>query len=396
MHVGPKSVYPWQLREETGTRDSWWIANRAEAFFERSKAEDKPFFLTTAFIDPHRDRSRGGFGNDKKYDEHVHVLDIPTNEVTIPSWTSDCPETREELSEYYRAIHRFDQGVGFILDRLEKQGLADSTLVIVTSDNGPPFVNSKATLYDSGVCLPLVVRSPGAKNKGIANPNLVSYIDILPTFLDWAGLPLDSRSHEKSPKRIGRSILPILDRADIAPETEWQQHVFCSHTFHERMNYWPTRVIRTRKYKYHRNIAWQLPFAIATDLYLSRSYEGIRNMPKPVFLGKRSLNDYIHRPSEQLYDMEADPEEVVDLAQDPQYADLVKELREKLEAWQRETNDYWLYKDGQSTKQIDIWCTDYLEIPDRFDMDVESPGTRGQDPNLKMARVGGADPRFYE
>ena len=201
---------------------------------EKAKAENKPFFLTAAFHDPHRDRSRAGFANTRTYSPEVDVLDIPLDQVEIPHWYTDTPESRQEFVDYYKAIHRFDQGVGWILERLEKLGYADNTLVVVTSDNGPPFVNSKTTLYDSGCCLPFIVRSPQAKHRGIANPNLVSYVDILPTLLDWAGLPMDLKSNDQSPKRLGRSILPILDRADVAPESEWQHHIFLSHTYHQR------------------------------------------------------------------------------------------------------------------------------------------------------------------
>ena len=346
--------------------------------------------MTAAFIDPHRDRSRGGFGNDLKFDHHVKDIVVKPEEVEVPAWISDTPETREELAEYYKAIHRFDQGVGFILDRLEERGLAKSTLVVVTSDNGPSFVNSKATLFDVGVCLPFMVRSPDCPNKGVANPNLVSYIDMLPTFLDWAGVDLSTRSNAMSPRRLGRSILPILHRGDVAAESEWQHHIFCSHTFHQRENYWPTRVIRTRRFKYHRNTAWQLPFPFATDLYLSKSFEGIRNMPKPVYIGKRSLKDYIHRPAEELYDLVADPDEVHDLSKDPSYAEVVKDLREKLESWQMDTADLWLYKDGQSAYQINLWCTDEIEIPNRFDFEPDAPGTRGQEKGLDFVTLGNA------
>ena len=390
MHVGPKEVYPWAVCEESGSRDSWWIANRCEAFFERAKAEQKPFFLTAAFIDPHRDRSRGGFGNDDKFDPHVKHIDIKPQDVILPSWISDTPESREEFVGYYRAVNRFDQGVGFILDRLAKTGYKDNTLIVVTSDNGPPFVNSKATLFDVGTCLPFIVRSPDCSMGGISNPNLVSWIDMLPTFLDFAGLPLNARSNALSPVRLGRSILPILHRADIVPESEWQHHIFCSHTFHQRENYWPTRVIRTRRYKYHRNTAWQLPFPFATDLYLSKSFEGIRNMAKPVYIGKRSLKNYIHRPAEELFDMETDPDEVHDLAQDPKYASIKLELRKKLEAWQMQTFDLWLYKDGQSANQINLWCTEEIEVPDRFDFEPEAPGTRGQEVGITFVKLGNA------
>ena len=153
------------------------------------------------------------------------------------------------------------------------------------------------------------------------------------------------------------------------------------------LRYWPTRAIRGRRYKYHRNVAWQLPFSFATDLYLSISFEGIRNLPKPVKIGKRLLKDYIHRPAEELFDMETDPDEVHNLAEDPKYADIKKDLREKLEAWQYATGDWWLYRDGQSWRQVNLWCLDEVELPDQWDMDAENPGIKDRT-DIKMVKMG--------
>ena len=213
--------------------------------------------------------------------------------------------------------------------------------------------------------------------KGLTNPNIVSFLDILPSMLDWAGIPTDVRTKKLSPDRLGRSFLPILDKDTVLPETEWPHHVFCSHTYHERANYWPTRVLRTRKFKYHRNVAWRLDFPFATDLYSSLSFEGMRELSTPVYLGKRRLRDYIFRAAEQLYDMENDPDEITDLAQDPAYADVLNDLRKRLEAWQIKTEDLWYYKDGQSVKGLEVWMgKDEMMVPDRCDFDADEPSLK--------------------
>lgn len=170
---------------------------------------------------------------------------MPLDAVEIPHWITDLPQTRAEFVEYYKAINRTDAGVGLILDALERQGFADSTLVMFCSDNGPPFINSKTTLYDAGIHLPLIVRQPGlVPEKEIVNPNMVSYIDILPTMLDWAELDLSLKTpNSLSPTRRGRSFLPILDQTTVLDQFLWQDHIFGSHTFHEMQNYWPTRVL---------------------------------------------------------------------------------------------------------------------------------------------------------
>ncbi|KAK5174564.1 uncharacterized protein LTR77_001645 [Saxophila tyrrhenica] len=380
VHVGTDEAYPWQVKEESGTRDVAYIADRCDAFFQKAKDDGKPFHLSVGFIDPHRDiRTRGGFGNSR--DQYGHRIDVPhfeADEVEIPEWISDLPKTRQEFVEYYRAICRVDIGIGRIMEALERQGIADETLVIFTSDNGPPFLNSKTTLYDSGVHLPLIIRKPNAQG-GITNPQMVSFIDLLPTTLDWAGIDLDYSPgwNFKSPPRRGSSLLPILETSELLPEDQWQHHIFGSHTFHENQNYWPTRFMRTRRYKYHRNVAWRLDFPFAGDLYASLSFEAMRNQKKPVMIGNRTLKDYIFRPPEELYDLEKDPQELHNLASGEAHKEILLDMREKLSLWQKETKDLWLYRDGQSITMLTRYANDGLEVPDRLDFDVEEPGTMG-------------------
>ncbi|WWD19438.1 hypothetical protein CI109_103898 [Kwoniella shandongensis] len=400
IHVGPDDVYPWTHRQESESRDVAWVADQCEDFFGKAKEDDKPFFLTVGFVDPHRDvRTRGRFGNEQEFDERVKGLEITEEQVEVPAWLPDLPETRGELKEYYKAINRTDQGVGFILSALERQGLSDSTLVIFTSDNGPPFINAKTTLYDAGTCLPFIVRNPFIpSSQGIANPNMVSWIDIFPTLLDYAeidtsklktetvaggGVSIYAKGNQVSPPRRGHSFLPVIDRADIVPESEWQHHVFGSHTFHELQNYWPTRVLRTRKYKYHRNIAWRLDFPFASDLYASYTFEGIRNNPNEngdAMIGSRSLKNYLFRPAEELFDLENDPDEINNLAtsEDPEIRKILAGLRLTLETWQQETKDLWLFRDGASLSFLERYKDDGLQIPDRFDIDVDDPTTKGK------------------
>lgn len=364
VHVGPEEVYPWQTREESATRDVAWAAERSAAFFETAKTEDKPFFLTVGYIDPHRDNTRGGFGNSQDYKGVQHLKYDPAD-VSIPFFLSDVPEVRQELAEYYSAVWRMDQGVGMLLQELTKAGLDDSTLVMFTSDNGPPFVNSKSTLYDAGVRLPLIIRTPGC-TPGVVNPNLVSFVDILPTFLDWAG------HAEIKGKRRGRSILPIL--GESKPLGAWG-HVFGSHTFHELTAYYPTRYMRTRRFKYHRNVAWQLDFPFPGDLYGAISWEGMRNDAAAV-IGKRPIANYIKRGPEELFDLDADPEEVRNLAKEPEFQAQLLECRTALEKWQLETEDPWYFRDGISTRVIYNHIDAGMKMPDRWDFDVLNPGNK--------------------
>lgn len=349
VHVGPEAVYPWAQREESDSRDVDWVAGRVRTFL--AAAGEAPFFLTVGFIDPHRDLTRAGFGDPAGPDPV-----FAAEEVEVPPFLPDLPEVRQELANYYHAAARMDRGVGLILDALAAAGRAGDTLVCFLSDNGAPFLNSKTTLYDAGIHLPLLIRRPGAA-AGVANPNLVSFADLLPSFLDWAGI-----AAPPGPRR-GRSLLPILEAGSLRPG--WDR-VFGSHTFHEITNYWPTRFLRTPRYKYHRNVAWQLPFPFSADLYGSLSWEGIRRRA-PQMIGRRPVGAYVHRPAEELFDLDADPWEVMNLAADPGHAGLLVGFRAEMEAWQRATRDPWLYRDGVSVRAVEHHLAEGLTLPDRFD-----------------------------
>ncbi len=187
----------------------------------------------------------------------------------------------------------------------------------------------------------------------------------------------------KSPKRLGVSFLAVVDEAEVLPGDKWTQHVFGSHTFHEVQNYWPTRFLRDRRYKYHRNIAWRLDFPFATDMYTSLSWEGLRNsQPLPngqsdtpeLMIGRRRLQSYLFRGPEELFDLENDPEEVDNLAEKPEFESKLKEMRAMLEDWQYQTDDVWLFKDGVSAITTQAAQKLGLKLPDRFDFDVRRPG----------------------
>lgn len=379
VHVGPADVYPWEFREESETRDVAWVADRAEGFIKTAQRDEKPFFLTVGYIDPHRNMAqRGGFGNlDAGYDARIQDKKYATGEVEIPEFLSELPEVRVELAEYCRSINRLDQGVGLMLEKLQKTGVADDTLVIFMSDNGPPFVNSKTTLYDAGVRLPLLMRRPG-QEPNVKNINMVSWVDILPTMLDYAGYAV-MNSLSASPRR-GRSILPILEKAETV--AGWDR-VYGSHTFHEITNFWPTRFLRTQRFKYHRNVAWKLDFPFATDLYASLTWEAMRNSGGPgkeAMIGPRTLKNYIRRPPEELYDLDQDPQEINNLASDPDFQGIVNELRADLERWQLETKDPFLWRDGQSVLLMKPYVKgEGMRVPDKWDVDVDNPGNRTED-----------------
>jgi N-sulfoglucosamine sulfohydrolase len=330
VHVLPKSVYSFDEEVTAGlagNRDVAAMAKAARKFI--TDCGDKPFFLVMGYSDPHR--SAKNFGNERTYDG-VPETKYDPKDVVVPSHLPDQPEVRQDLAEYYQSVSRLDHGVGLVLDVLRETKTADSTLVIFLSDNGIPFPGAKTTLYDPGLNLPLIVRSPARKKHGLVNPAMVSWIDVAPTVLDWAG-----RKPEAA--MTGRSFLPILEEEKPAG---WDV-VYGSHQCHEVTMYWPERMIRTRTHKYLLNLAHPLEFPTAADLYASPTWQGILKRGDDK-MGVRSVKAYLNRPREELYDLEKDPHEVNNLADDPAHAATLKDLRARLRAWQEKTGDPWLVK----------------------------------------------------
>nr|WP_051357396.1 sulfatase/phosphatase domain-containing protein [Segniliparus rugosus] len=206
--------------------------------------------------------------------------------------------------------------------------------MVYLSDNGRPFPGAKDALYAEGIHLPLIIRAPGLGKPGVRNRAMVSWIDIAPTLLDWAGVRPSADYRYKLP---GRSLLPILGQEDPAG---WDR-IFATHSFHEVNQYYPMRAVRTRQYSYYRNLEPHLSFDIASDMAEGPSWKAISSTPGAK-LGQRSVESFLRRPPEELYDLAADPLELTNLVDRPERADALADLREQLDTWRKETRDPWM------------------------------------------------------
>lgn len=328
MHVSPGARFRWDLDSEANDRDVRSLAARARGFI--LSAGSNPWFLQVGYGDPHRSGAGTDFSN-KPYPGVTPVRFDPAR-VSVPSFLPDNAATRGELAEYYQAANRLDQGIGMMIEVLRDTRQWENTLVVFLSDNGMPFPNAKTNLYEGGVRLPLIVRSPSQSRRGLVNTAMVNWADLAPTFLEWAG----AKAH--SYPLHGRSFLSVLERESPAG---WDQ-VFFSHTFHEITMYYPMRGVRTRRYKYIRNLFPELEFPFATDLFASATWQSVR---RGGMLGKRKAADYLKRAPEELYDLSSDPDEVRNLAGEAAHRDTLIRLRAATEKFRRDTNDPWLIND---------------------------------------------------
>jgi N-sulfoglucosamine sulfohydrolase len=332
VHVQPEEMYRFERYENDGIvaggRNTVRMAENAERFIRED--DPRPFFIYFCPTDPHR--AQTGFANETEY-PGVKAEKFDPQAIAVPHYLPDQPEVRQELAEYYESIARVDRGIGRLVAALKATGHFDDTLLIFTSDNGPPFPGAKTNLYDSGTHLPLIVRAPEQKARSVVSQALVNWTDLTPTIVDFAGAkPPEYALH-------GRSLLPILATAE---PSGWDE-VYQSHSFHEVTMYYPMRSIRTRKFHFILNIAHELPYPFASDLFDSPTWQAVLARGDRHY-GSRTVEAYIHRPRHELYDLESDPREVVNLAERPEYAKTLADLQGKVRAWQKQTGDPWLIK----------------------------------------------------
>ena len=338
-HVAPDEVYKFDTVLQGNDRNAVQMANNCAKFFETP--DSRPFFLYFCTSDPHRGGGKAAdlpyqpdrFGNRTQGYPGVTEVKYDPKEVVVPDFLPESPECRAELAQYCQAVSRIDQGIGRLVEHLKKAGQYDNSVLIYISDNGIAFPGAKTTVYEPGINLPCIVRTPWQQNKGLTCDAMVNWADLTSTILDFAGAtPSDYEFH-------GRSFKSVLEREHVA---DWDT-VYASHTFHEITMYYPMRVVRERRFKLIWNLAHGLDYPFASDLWDSATWQATIKSGSKLY-GKRTVDAYLHHPKFELYDLENDPHEVRNLADDPQHKDTLERMKAKLKAFQKQTKDPWILK----------------------------------------------------
>ena len=286
-----------------------------EKFFSK-RPGDQPFFLWFGSTDPHRDYAPGAI-------EPPHDPEA----LEVPGFLPDTPEVRRDLALYYDEVGRFDQECGKLLSLLDQHGLTENTLVVMAGDNGMPFPRAKATLYEPGIHVPLVVRWPGHAAPGRSCDALVSLMDLAATWLDAAGVPVPGDME-------ARSLVPLLRGGGAVRE-----YVFAERNWHD--NWDPMRCAVGTRYKLIQNYRPSVGYLPSLDLLRSPSFAAIKEQAQRGEL-TGPLTWYLRetKPRAKLYDLETDPGEWHNLAEDPAYASELRKLQRILGAWMNETHDF--------------------------------------------------------
>jgi N-sulfoglucosamine sulfohydrolase len=281
------------------------------------RPRDRPFFLSVGFFETHREFFESSSVRDALYS-------------SPPPNLPDTPEVRRDMASFKQSARSLDQGVGAVLNALDEHEVAEDTLVILTTDHGLPFPGAKASLLDRGIGVLLIIRGPGGFHGGKVSDALVSQIDLYPTICEIAGI--------EPPHFVqGRSLLPVVRRE--VPEVN--DEVFAELTYHAA--YDPQRAIRTRRHKYIRLFGDKL------EPVLPNIDEGpTKELLVAAGYGTRP------RPRERLHDLLFDPMEADNVVDDPDYADVLADLRERMEEWMRQTDDPLLHGPVEPPEGADL------------------------------------------
>jgi arylsulfatase A-like enzyme len=299
----------------------------------RNRPKDKPFFAIFNLLSTHEGQIRLGPAerakrNQKLEPEQRH----DPARAPVPPYHPDTPEVRADWAHYYDNVTLMDQQAGEILKELESDGLAGDTIVFFYGDHGAGMPRSKRWLYESSLRVPLIIRfpekyrtlAPGAPGTAVDRP--VNFVDFGPTLLSLAGAKIPPAMQGK----------PFLG-AQAAPPAEY---VF---GFRDRMDerYDMIRTVRDRRYRYIRNfmphLTWAQHISYLYQMPTMRAWqrlsdEGKLSGPQAVFFSPV-------KPVEELYDTEADPHEIRNLAADPAQKDTLERMRKVLRGWMLEIRD---------------------------------------------------------
>jgi len=293
--------YDQVLTEEVRARH---VAPAAAKFLHEAADRDKPFFLSVGFFETHR-----AFPDPAPSDD--------PRRTAPPAPLPDTPAVRRDMAGYNTMAHQLDDGIGEVLATLDATGLADNTLVIITTDHGIPFPHMKCSLTDRGTGVMLMMRGPKDsefRGGGVIEP-MVTHLDLFPTICDVAGI-------DKPDRLQGKSLVPLV-RGDV---DTLHDAVFGEVNFHAA--YEPKRTVRTERYRYIRRFDDR-------DRMVSPNCD--ESASKTVWL-EHGWRD-APLAEEYLFDLAFDPNETHNLAGDPRMSEVLSDMRGRLDAWVKETDD---------------------------------------------------------
>ncbi|MCB0668002.1 MAG: sulfatase [Saprospiraceae bacterium] len=271
---------------------------------------------------------------------------VDPEKIVVPPYYPDTRTVRKDMAHHYDNIVALDAEIGAIIRQLEEDGLMENTIIFFFGDHGDGLPRAKRWVYDSGIKVPLIIRFPGAISAGTKNDELVSFVDFAPTVLSLCNLKIPDHfegqaflgDQKNTPRKY---IYAFRDRMDPAFET--------------------IRAVRNKQFKYVRNYRPDLPY-IGFIPYRDRMLmmQEIKQMAAEGKLNPNQWQFYSKfKPLEELYDLEKDPHEIKNLAANPEYFDVLDELRNALTIFQDQHSDLNLIPESELIKIL--WPPDGIQ-----------------------------------
>lgn len=318
-----------------------WDENSPNSRDWRGRAAGQPFFSVINLVTTHESQIRGKFG-ETRHDPAKAVL---------PPYIPDTPVTRRDWARYADLLTTLDQQVAAILDQLEADGLAQDTIVFFWGDHGQGLPRGKRWLYDSGTRTPLIIRWPGKLEAGSVCEDLTCFLDFAPTMLRLAGVELPSHLHGRVLPPMQNGIAAIGSR----PSAVGRGYIF-GHRDRMDETYDLIRSARDTRFKYIRNYAPRRSYA--QNITYMNQMPTMREMRRLNAEGSLTAVPALYfretKPVEELFDTEADPHEVVNLAERPEHAETLCRMRAALERWQEDVGDSGLIPEPLLVTPLDL------------------------------------------
>ncbi|MBT4263972.1 MAG: sulfatase [Deltaproteobacteria bacterium] len=265
---------------------------------------------------------------------------------TVPPYLLDTPETRTALSMYYREISALDNQVKKLLDTLKTTNKDQNTLVLFTSEQGSAFPRAKWTCYDMGLRTALIARWPGQIQAGTLTDAMVRYVDVVPTLVELAGADPKAIDTGRDGAADGNRGFDGFSFADVLKGTkkehaQWTYGIQTDPGVHQRS-------VRSKEYKYILNMqpgskftckAWGKPG-------IEETLESWHTLAKQDNPAKSTMDEIVTPPKEMLFAIDKDPYEQNNLADNPEYEEVLSQMREQLAVWMKQQGD-----DGLSGKK---------------------------------------------
>ncbi|TWT67265.1 Arylsulfatase [Allorhodopirellula solitaria] len=288
-------------------------ANEAGAVMQEAADQDKPFLLIVNYADAHREfvaKSRSGFP--------AKMVDV---EIAPFSWIgSDSLHLRQELKDYFNCMNRLDEAVGMVLADLAKFEVRDNTLIIYISDHGADFPRAKGSVYEHGVRIPMIVNCPKRFPAGKVENKMVSTIDILPTMLIAAGIPV--------PDSLPGFALQDIDSGKVPPRK--YIHTFTTGSAPSLL--YMQFGIRDERYKLIYNPDRD-PNLLAQSRYTNSKLSS-----------DQYVESFLHPPEYELFDLREDPDEWNNLAESESHGAIKQRLINAMQHFQQEIHDPFIDK----------------------------------------------------